>query len=228
MKKRLSAVLVLLVVGLFALGQLSCTPPQDSQTTNVPTPEATPDTAAIEKELLRIENDWPRVMKEKDGQAVRRIDADDVHLLGWDGSIATKEEDAKFIESGNLTADSVVMSDLKVKVLGKDTAVVTGSISISGGKSKTQGTTVDVSGQYRFVDTFVRRDGEWKVVASSSVKVMAPASSTPSPAAKASPSPTAAPAAMPSPATRPSPAVRPSPIKVAPAASPVKTTTPNQ
>jgi ketosteroid isomerase-like protein len=237
MKKFLSMAIISLTA-LWALSQTGCTnaPSPPSTNANMATPEATPDQAAIEKELLRIENDWPRVMKERDGQAVRRVDADDVHLLSWDGSVSSKEEDAKFIESGAITADAFEMNDLKVKVLDKDAAVVTGIIEIKGGKFKAQDRTIDVSGQYRFVDTFARRNNEWKLVASSSVKVlnpMATASPTPkpspsaSPAMKPSPSAKATPAAkVTTPSTKPSPSAKPSVAPKPPAAKTTSTPRP--
>ena len=236
MKKFLSMAIISLTA-LLALSQTGCTnaPSPPSTNANLATPEATPDQAGIEKELLRIENDWPRVMKERDGHAVRRVDADDVHLLSWDGSVSSKEEDAKFIESGAITADAFEMNDLKVKVLDKDAAVVTGIIEIKGGKFKAQDRTIDVSGQYRFVDTFARRNNEWKLVASSSVKVLNPtatASPTPkpspsaSPAMKPSPSAKATPAAKNTPATKPSPSAKPSVAPKPPAAKTTSTPRP--
>jgi len=219
--KRFLPVTIISMAAVLTLSQFGCANPPNSPSTNanMATPEATPDTAAIEKALLQIENDWPRIMKERDGQAVRRVDADDVYLVSWDGSVSDKEEDAKFIESGNLTADSILMSDLKVRVLDKDAAVVSGIIDIKAGKVKAQDRTVDVSGQYRFVDTFARRDNEWKLIASSSVKVMNPASATGSPTPKASPS--ASPVMKPTPVAKPSPAAKASPAtKSAPAAKP--------
>ena len=208
MKRFLSMAIISLTAAL-ALSQAGCTnaPTPTSTNANLATPEATPDQAAIEKELLRIENDWPRVMRERDGQAVRRVDADDVHLLSWDGSVSTKEEDAKFIESGAITADTFEMNDLKVKILDKDAAVVTGMIEIKGGKFKAPDRTIDVSGQYRFVDTFARRNNEWKLVASSSVKVLNP-TATASPTPKASPTMTASPALKPSPSAKATPAAK--------------------
>jgi len=237
MKRFLSAAIFSLV-GLLVLAQSGCTNAPSPPATNVNTaaPEATPDEAEIRKELLRIENDWPRIMKERDGQAVRRLDADDVHLLSWDGSLSTKEEDAKFIESGAITSDSFEMNELQVKILDKDAAVVTGMIDIKGGKYKAPDRTIDVSGQYRFVDTFARRNNEWKLVASTSVKVLNPTAPTASPTPKASPVVAASPVTKPSPSTKetpstkatpiakPSPARRPSPLKPAP--TPVKTQTP--
>ncbi|MEP6707441.1 MAG: hypothetical protein ABJC05_07975, partial [Pyrinomonadaceae bacterium] len=83
------------------------------------------------------------------------------------------------------------------------------------------GKSMDISGEYRFVDTFARRNNEWKLVASAAVKVMNPTPAA-SPA-KASPTPKASPAmttASPA-AAKPSPTVRPKP-----AVSPVAKATP--
>jgi len=220
MKKVLSIATVTLAT-LLTLSLFGCaTPPNPPPTNaNMATPEATPDPAAIEKELLRVENDWPRVIKERDGQAVRRVDADDVHLLSWDGSVSNKEDDAKFIESGALTADLIQMNDLKVKVLDKDAAVVTGIMDIKNGKIKGPDRTIDVSGQYRLVDTFARRNNEWKLVASSLVKVANPAAASASPTPKASPS--ASPAIKAPPSVKPTPAARVTPhVKSTPAVKP--------
>jgi ketosteroid isomerase-like protein len=209
---RFLSVGMVLLAGVLVAAQFGCASPPNPPTTNanMATPEATPDAAAIERELLRIENDWPRVIKERDGQAVRRVDADDVHLLSWDGSITTKEEDAKFIESGAFTLDSMQMNELKVKVLDKDAAVVTGLMVITNGKIKAPNQTVNVSGQYRFVDTFARQNNEWKLVASSSVKLANPVA-LPSPTPKESPSMAAGPAMKPTPGARPSPVTRATP-----------------
>src|SRR5260370_28606429 len=206
--KKISAIAIMTMVTLLTLSQFGCaTPPNPPSTNaNMPTPEATPDPAAIEKELLRIENGWPRVIKERDGQAVRRVDADDVYLLSWDGSVSGKDEDAKFIESGAITSDSIQISDLKVTILHKDAAVVTGLMGIKGGKIKAQDRTVDVSGEYRFVDTFARRNNEWKLIASASGKAVNPAPAAASPTAKAPPF--ACPATKATPSVKPTPAVR--------------------
>lgn len=226
--KRFPLLAMISLTGALALAQLGCagapTPP--AANANMATPEPTPDTAGIEKELLRIENDWPRVMKERDGAAVRRIEADDAHLLSWDGSVSTKEEDAKFIESGALTADAIQMTDMKVRILDKDAAVVTGMIEITGGKIKAEDRTIDVTGRYRFVDTFARRNNEWKVIASSSVKTTAAAASA-SPTPKASPSAAASPAVKGTPVPKPSPAAKPSPgAKSSPATKPATSAKP--
>ena len=178
------------------------------------TPE-TVDTASIEAELTRIENDFPRVIREKDGAAARRVEADDLYLVYPDGSVGNKEQDVKDVESGALVAESMEMADLKVHVLNKDAAYASGRIIVKNGKIKLpDGKTLDISGQYRFIDTFARRNGEWKLVAGASVPLRQPV-------AQASPSPGVSPSVKASPAAAASPTVRTSPAREAsPAATP--------
>ena len=208
------------VMSLFSLGQMACQPAADTnRSDNVAAPNTNSgsevvDTAAIESELRRIENDWPRVVKEKDVAAVGRVEADDAVFIYPDGSIGNKQQDLKDMAEGNLTADSIEIKDLKVNVLDKDAAVVVGHNVMRNGKYKMpDGKTIDISGEYRFVDTFARRNGEWKLVAAASTKIAAPGAAA-SPAAKASPavSPAASPAVKASPPVKASPAVKPSPV----------------
>lgn len=194
------------VMSLFSLGQMACQPAADtnrSDSVAAPNTNSGPevvDTAAIESELRRIENDWPRVVKEKDVAAVGRVEADDAIFIYPDGSLGNKQQDLKDMAEGNLTADSIEIKDLQVKVLDKDAAVVVGHNVIRNGKYKMpDGKTIDISGEFRFVDTFARRNGEWKLVAAASTKIAAPAASA-SPAAKASPA--GSPAASPRPTVR--------------------------
>ncbi|MDQ2922621.1 MAG: nuclear transport factor 2 family protein, partial [Acidobacteriota bacterium] len=158
-------------------------------------------------------NDWPRVIKEKDAEAVRRVEAEDVVVVYPDGGLGDKTQDVKDIETGALSADSVEMADLKVNVLSGDAAVVSGRMIVKKGKYKTpDGKSIDISGQYRFIDTFAKRNGEWKLVAGASAPVRQPvpaASPTASPAAKSSPATMASPAAKASPAKKASPASTP-------------------
>lgn len=186
----------------------------------------TVDTAAIETALLRIENDWPRVIKEKDVEAVKRVEADDGVFVYPDGTVGDKNTDIKDMESGALTAESWEVMDLKVNVLSNDAAVVSGRSVVKKGKYKLpNGKSINISGQYRFIDTFARRNGEWKLVAGAATPIRQPvasASPTASPAAKASPSAEASPAAgaSPRPTRRPLPPIRvPSP-RLSPATNP--------
>ncbi len=229
MKHIASVAALLVALSLLSFSQLGCqrapdTNRSESTAANANSANEMVDTAAIESELLRIENDWPRVMREKDIIAVKSVEADDGIFIRPDGTIVTRADDIKDMESGAFSADSLEMADLKVKVLDKDAAVVSGITIINGGKYKLpDGKTIDISGQYRFIDTFARRDSKWQIVAGVSVK--APSSSA-TPSAKASPAASASPTAAASPAVRPSPVMRPSPVvRPSPAMRPSPATT---
>src|SRR5215831_7929596 len=171
MRKLTTTILSMVIAALVALA-LGCS---DQQTTNnmavAPTPEPTPDRAAIETELSRIENDWPRVIKERDGAAVRRMEADDVTIIYPDGSVGRKEDDVKDIEAGSLTADSWEITALKVNVVNANLATVSLINTVKNGKVKSpDGRTADISGKYQSLDTFVRRNGQGQYLAMASVK----------------------------------------------------------
>lgn len=223
MKKFRSVTVLLLATVLFAFSQFGCAGPQPTTSTNanMTTPAPPPDKAAIEAELTKIENDWPRIIKEHDVATVKKIEADNAVFIYPDGSIGDKATDVKDMESGALTADSWEVSEIKVNVLNSDSAVVTGRSIVKGGKFKGQPLPYD---DVRWVDTYARRNGQWQVIAGAATpvtKAAAAATTKPSPSPSASPSMKASPVAKASPTTKPSPA-----MKAAPASSPAKTKTP--
>jgi len=202
MKRNALLMALLLGLSLIVFGLSGCQKPAAPDTNrdatsaaNTNSAKETIDTGAIELELKRIENDFPRVLKEKDTDAVDRVEADDIVVVYPDGTVGNKAQDLSDIKSGNLSADSWEVTDMKVSVLDKDAAVVSGRSIIKGGKSKTpDGKTIDISGEIRWIDTFARRNGEWKLVASISTPVL-----------RASAAPTASPMVKPSPAGAASP-----------------------
>jgi len=225
--KRSKLIQFLLAVTAVAVMQIACAPPEPTTNTanaNLATPQATPDTAAITAEITKIENDWPRVIKEKDGAAVRRIEADDIILVYFNGTRGSKETDVKDIEAGNLTFDAWEISELSVKVLDADAAVATLLITVKNGKYKVaENRMQDISGHYRALDTFARRNGQWQVVASSLVKLAPEAERE---LAAASASPKASPVTTESPVTKTSPAPKASPTRRTPPPSPPPARTP--
>jgi ketosteroid isomerase-like protein len=191
--------LTLLFIAITVALTAACTPTQNTNTgtagQNMATPEPTPDKAAIVAEITRIENDWPRIIKERDAAAVRKIEADDAVIVYPDGSVGGKEQDIKDMEAGNLSYESWDISELNIKVLDGDSAVATMRLDVKNGKYKLpNGKENNISGTYRAIDTFARRNGQWQIVASATTPVQ-------SPAATASPTP----AAASTPATKPSP-----------------------
>lgn len=227
MRKTTLAAAMVAVVSLFTFFQIACQPATDANRSESVAPtntgRETVDTGAIEAELLRIENDWPRVIKEKDVAAAGRVEADDVVIVYPDGNVGSKQQDLNDIANGALTADAINISDLKVRVLDSDAAVVSGQTEIKNGTYKMpDGKLLDVTGKFRFVDTFARRNGEWKLVAGISTKVTAQAATAASPAA----SPATSPAVRASPAASRRPVASPTVRVPAPTRAPVATPTP--
>ncbi|HYW72549.1 MAG TPA: nuclear transport factor 2 family protein [Pyrinomonadaceae bacterium] len=177
--------------------------------------EPTPDKAAIEAQLKALEYDWPRIVKERDGAAVRRLEADDIMLVYPDGSDGAKDVDIKDIESGALADDPQEVIEVTVNVLDNDSAVVRSRTRVKGDNYKITGNNCQTTiHEFRIVDMFMRRNDQWQIVASATVPVTSPAAAatpatTPgadaSPKAKASPSTRTSPTegASPKPKTEP-------------------------
>ena len=134
------------------------------------------DRAAIETEILKLERDWADANKTHNAEAVRRVVADDAVIVYPDGTVATKDVEVQTIESGATTADAFEMIDPKVTVINADSAFVTGHSIIRNGKYKDATTkkTIDISGEFRFLDVYARRDGKWQAVASQATKIATP------------------------------------------------------
>src|SRR2546421_13045505 len=119
MRKHFAVTTFSLLLATVAVVFCGCAGPQNSNSNAnavaAPSAEPTPDKAAIEAELTRIENDWPRILKERDVATVRKLEADDILLVYPDGSAGSKDQDLKDIEAGALSADSWELSDLTVK-----------------------------------------------------------------------------------------------------------------
>ena len=112
-----------------------------------------------EAALTQMEKDWAQAMVKNDEATLNRVMADDWSLTTPDGTVQTRAEALADLKSGNMKFDATEVDDIKVRVFG-DTAVVTGH---SRDKSTYKGK--DVSGEYRFTDVFVKRNGKWQAVA---------------------------------------------------------------
>ena len=175
-----TSALVLLVILLSII--LTGCQPAATETNRNAVATATPakekvDPAAIEAEILKLEREWMDAPKTKNGDAVRRVVADDAVLIYPDGTVATKADEVRTVESGDVTSDSFEMVDPKVTVIDADAAYIAGRSTIKNGKYKDPNTkkTIDISGEYRFLDVYAKRDGKWQVIASQATKVLAPA-----------------------------------------------------
>jgi ketosteroid isomerase-like protein len=136
--------------------------------THAPTSDAQA-TKADERELLRLEQHMMgseqqlanKAEGKRDALDVGTVYADDWQGIPFTGELKGKEDLLKELASGALTNESSEATDMKIRLYG-DTGLVTGKFAIKKGKYHGR----DVSGDYRFTDVFVKRDGAWKCVSS--------------------------------------------------------------
>src|SRR5215217_6831997 len=132
------------------------------------------DPAAIEAEVTKLEREWADANKTHNAEAVRRLVAEDAVIVYPDGSVATKADEVRTIESGAITADAFEIIDSRVTVIDADSAFISGRSVIRNGKYAVpnQKKPIDISGEYRFLDVYAKRDGKWQAVASQATKIL--------------------------------------------------------
>ena len=137
-----------------------------------PTPEKI-DAAAIEAAVIKLEREWADAVKNGDAETVKRIMADDITVINPDGATSTKGPEVEAIQAKTVTLDQWEIQEPKVTVLDANTAFVTGRGVIKNGKYKDPNTkkTIDISGEYRFLDVYARRNGQWQAVASQTTPI---------------------------------------------------------
>ena len=118
-----------------------------------------PKIVSVEEELIRLEKASNDAWLRRDVEAYASLLADDYLETGPDGDMATKAQELALVGSTTTTLTSVTADDFRVRVYG-DAAVVTFRLTFrdqAKGKERT--------GQERFTDTWIKRDGRWQCVA---------------------------------------------------------------
>jgi len=119
----------------------------------------------VEKMIAKMEDDWAAALLNADLATIDRIEAPDYTLADQDGNLMTRAQSDAELKAGDYKATAFKNDEVKVRVYG-DTAIVSGlETETSTYKGK------DSSGQYRFTDVFVKRDGAWQAVATHTSKV---------------------------------------------------------
>jgi ketosteroid isomerase-like protein len=123
-------------------------------------------TSSIEQELIKLEDGWSAAFVSADVAFCDRILAEDYTDTDASGTVTTKAQDIADLKSGDFKCTSAANDDYKVRVYGK-TAVVTGRLTM-----KAQYKGEDISGQYRWTDTWVKLAGGWQCVATHVSKIV--------------------------------------------------------
>ena len=120
----------------------------------------------VADELRQIENDWIDAIKTKNVDKVADTLADGSVGLDWDGKRFDKAKRLADMKSGAFSLDTCEVGRMTVRIFG-NTAVVIGSDTE---KSTENGK--DTSGEYVWMDVFVKQNGKWRAVASETTKVL--------------------------------------------------------
>jgi ketosteroid isomerase-like protein len=122
--------------------------------------EAQHDRKLMEQQVMKMGQEYTQMLKRQDGAAVERILADDYLFTDERGTVKNKAEDlagyktpAKF--------EMFELSDQKVRIIGNNVAVETGTIAYKG----TDKDGKPIEGKERFTTTWLWRNGRWQVVA---------------------------------------------------------------
>ena len=116
-----------------------------------------------EQALIKIQHDWAEARMKGDSSYTRRLETENCTVVWPDGSIVNKREDLKSM-AGDIGFTEFKIDDLQVRLYG-DTGIVVGHGTIKAHQGKQN----LLGGKFVWTDTFIKRDGVWKVVASQPV-----------------------------------------------------------
>jgi ketosteroid isomerase-like protein len=121
-----------------------------------------------EEEIQELHNKLIQAQLNSDIAALDRLLADDHIFTNPLGVVQTKAQRLAEIQSGSRKLELFSVTDVQVRVYG-DTAVVTGRAMLKGQR---QGQ--DISGQFRGIDVYVKKQGRWQVVAAQATRIAQP------------------------------------------------------
>jgi ketosteroid isomerase-like protein len=119
-----------------------------------------------ETELKALEQQWLDAYIKGDTAFLKTVEAEDWTLADSDGTTLTKAQDIKELGDKTFVCKSASMSDVKVKMLGDNFAYVTGVLKM---RATYKGN--DISGDYRSIDVFEKKDNKWQALYSQITKV---------------------------------------------------------
>ena len=159
------AVLLMLVVSSIVLAQTKSKPGNKGSQTR--------PLANAEQALKNAEHQWTEAFKNRDKDALNRILDDRFIFTDDKGQVFSKTE---YIDAAMqaIKVESYSLDDMTVRVFG-DSAVVAGRWA---GKLTIDGK--NASGAFRYTDTFVKRLGRWRAVASQDTRMPPSEVTTPS------------------------------------------------
>jgi len=118
-----------------------------------------PTGTTVEQELMQLEQKLADAIVKGDMAFFGSHLADNATLTDPSGMVNTKAQLEADVKSGALKLESSKIDDMKVQTHG-DAAIVTYKTTDKGKYKE-----MDISGEYRWIDVFVKKDGKWMIVA---------------------------------------------------------------
>ncbi len=110
--------------------------------------------------VLQAERDGCVAYLRGDADKIANFLTNDYALTNSKGEITTAADDIEDARNGRVHYDVFENYDMKVRVYGGDTAIVTGKTKIKG---NAEGKPIDIIVQ--FTDTFVKQNDRWRLAA---------------------------------------------------------------
>jgi len=128
------------------------------QLTACATAPAMDDRSTLVTQLTAQADRWDKAIVRKDRAAIEGNMAADFRQIDGSGNIETKASFVDGLMEADLTIHPYTVEEFDVRLYG-DVALLSGRTRMTGsyqGKAFTS--------HYRYIDIYVRRDGEWKIV----------------------------------------------------------------
>ena len=122
-----------------------------------------------EKAVLNLEKEFLAAVLKSDASAVERTIADDFYFVRPDGSPQDKAAFIAPIKAGHLKMTSSVASDIVVHFSSANMVILTYRSADRGSFNG-----AEFSGDYRWTDVAVKRDGRWQFLCAHGVQISTP------------------------------------------------------
>ncbi|HEX6703843.1 MAG TPA: nuclear transport factor 2 family protein [Albitalea sp.] len=117
------------------------------------------DPRSTEQQLIAQADAWDKAIVRKDRAAIESNMASRFFHIGGDGSTSERDEFVADLLDPELSIDPYAVEDLRVRLHG-DTALLSATTRMTG---RYKGKPFET--HYRYIDTYVRENGHWKIVA---------------------------------------------------------------
>ena len=122
--------------------------------------EGNHDKKIMEADLIKASDSYTAAIKSKDRKMLERLLDDKYSVTDEDGSTRDKVSDINHMMRAGLTIDSAAVTDRKIRLLGNNAAIETGTYTAKGSNN---GKPFEETG--RFTTTWVSRNGQWQIAA---------------------------------------------------------------